>query len=148
VALQAIDHGDGWLVVGSNWARPHHPAWSNNLLATTRATVATRSTEIEVSVHPLDGDERRRAWATILDALLLRLDRAGRIWLDIGKVAGIASIGFGVLAFWVALPPLVTRSVAVPPSQAPPPHIRQLRHDPRPGRTADRGCGSACPRRR
>jgi ABC-type uncharacterized transport system permease subunit len=42
------------------------------------------------------------------------LDRAGRLWLDVGKTVGIASIGFGIIAFWVALPPLVTRSIAVP----------------------------------
>jgi ABC-type uncharacterized transport system permease subunit len=42
------------------------------------------------------------------------LDRAGRLWLDIGKAAGIVSIGLGIVAFWVALPPLTTRSASVP----------------------------------
>ncbi len=38
----------------------------------------------------------------------------GRAWLDQGKALGILSIALGVLAFWVALPPLTVRSPWVP----------------------------------
>ncbi|MGH3052399.1 MAG: ABC transporter permease, partial [Gaiellaceae bacterium] len=39
--------------------------------------------------------------------------RAG-VRIDVPRIFGIASIGLGLLAFWVALPPLTTRSAAVP----------------------------------
>jgi general nucleoside transport system permease protein len=42
------------------------------------------------------------------------LERAGRVRLDAAKAAGIAAILLGIVAFWVALPPLTTRSVVVP----------------------------------
>ena len=41
------------------------------------------------------------------------IDRAG-FRVDAGKVVGAASIVLGLVAFWVALPPLTTRSAAVP----------------------------------
>jgi general nucleoside transport system permease protein len=41
------------------------------------------------------------------------VDRAG-VWIDVAKGLGIISIALGLLAFWVALPPLTTRSAAVP----------------------------------
>jgi general nucleoside transport system permease protein len=42
------------------------------------------------------------------------IDRVGRLWIDPGKVVGIAAIILGLAAFWVALPPLMTRSVLAP----------------------------------
>src|SRR5215218_2949072 len=39
--------------------------------------------------------------------------RAG-VRIDVPRIFGFASIGLGLLAFWVALPPLTTRSAAVP----------------------------------
>jgi general nucleoside transport system permease protein len=41
------------------------------------------------------------------------LERAG-FRLDVGKAVGVASIVLGLAAFWVALPPLTTRSQLVP----------------------------------
>jgi ABC-type uncharacterized transport system permease subunit len=41
------------------------------------------------------------------------VERAG-VRIDVPRIFGIASIGLGLLAFWVALPPLTTRSAAVP----------------------------------
>jgi general nucleoside transport system permease protein len=34
--------------------------------------------------------------------------------VDLAKILGIVAIGLGLLAFWVALPPLTTRSIVVP----------------------------------
>jgi ABC-type uncharacterized transport system permease subunit len=42
------------------------------------------------------------------------IGRAVQVRVDVPRVAGIASIVLGMMAFWVALPPLTTRSVAVP----------------------------------
>jgi simple sugar transport system permease protein len=41
------------------------------------------------------------------------VERAG-LQIDLGKALGILAIVFGIAAFWVALPPLTTRSAAVP----------------------------------
>jgi ABC-type uncharacterized transport system permease subunit len=41
------------------------------------------------------------------------VERTG-VRIDVPRIFGIASIGLGLLAFWVALPPLTTRSAAVP----------------------------------
>jgi general nucleoside transport system permease protein len=41
------------------------------------------------------------------------VDRAG-VRIDVSRALGIVSIALGLLAFWVALPPLTTESVAVP----------------------------------
>jgi simple sugar transport system permease protein len=41
------------------------------------------------------------------------VERVG-VRIDVAKGVGIISIALGLLAFWVALPPLTTRSVAVP----------------------------------
>jgi ABC-type uncharacterized transport system permease subunit len=40
--------------------------------------------------------------------------RAGPVEIDLAKALGIVSIALGVLAFWVALPPLTVESPAVP----------------------------------
>jgi general nucleoside transport system permease protein len=48
---------------------------------------------------------------TVADGLL---ERTARYRVDLGKAVGIASVLLGIVAFWVALPPLTTRSPAVP----------------------------------
>ena len=48
---------------------------------------------------------------TVADGLL---ERTARYRVDLGKAVGIASVLLGLAAFWVALPPLTTRSPAVP----------------------------------
>jgi general nucleoside transport system permease protein len=48
---------------------------------------------------------------TVADGVL---ERTGRLGLEVGRTTGIFSIALGVLAFWVALPPLTVRSAAVP----------------------------------
>jgi simple sugar transport system permease protein len=41
------------------------------------------------------------------------VERVG-VRVDLAKILGIVAIGLGFLAFWVALPPLTTRSIVVP----------------------------------
>lgn len=54
---------DGTLVViGSNFGREHHPAWSHNLLADPRATVEHRKESFEVVARLLTEEERERIW--------------------------------------------------------------------------------------
>ncbi|QUQ66277.1 nitroreductase family deazaflavin-dependent oxidoreductase [Kutzneria sp. CA-103260] len=66
VPLVFVRHGNGLLVVGSNWGGERHPAWTGNLLATPDATAAVDGRTVPVRGRLLDGDERARAWLDIV----------------------------------------------------------------------------------
>ncbi|MFG2285815.1 nitroreductase family deazaflavin-dependent oxidoreductase [Streptomyces sp. NPDC048595] len=57
----------GWLLVGSNFGRPGHPAWTANLLRNPEAEVSWRGEDIPVRARLLTGEERARAWRAALD---------------------------------------------------------------------------------
>jgi deazaflavin-dependent oxidoreductase (nitroreductase family) len=59
--LYATD-GEGYIVVGSNWGRAHHPAWSANLLAQPAARVTLGDREFGVHATLTAGAERDRLW--------------------------------------------------------------------------------------
>jgi deazaflavin-dependent oxidoreductase (nitroreductase family) len=67
VALLTIPEPNGYLLVGSNWGRQQHPAWSANLLAVDEAQISTGRAEQRVSVRLLTGEERAAAWTAALD---------------------------------------------------------------------------------
>jgi deazaflavin-dependent oxidoreductase (nitroreductase family) len=78
--VQYVAVDDGLLVVGSNWGRPHHPSWSANLKATQRVTVRRRDYRFVAKVRLLTGEERDKAWATLLahwPNFQIAQDRAG-----------------------------------------------------------------------
>ena len=50
------------VVIGSNFGREHHPAWSENLLAEPRAYVERDGRRVPVRARLLDDDERERVW--------------------------------------------------------------------------------------
>lgn len=52
----------GWYVVGSNFGRPEHPAWTSNLMADPHATVSFRGETTRVVAHLLDEDEKAAVW--------------------------------------------------------------------------------------
>lgn len=56
-----------YLVSGSNWGRPDHPAWTANLLAHPDAEIVVSRKQIPVRARLLKGDEREGAW-TVLEA--------------------------------------------------------------------------------
>jgi deazaflavin-dependent oxidoreductase (nitroreductase family) len=60
--------GDSFVVIGSNWGRPHQPAWALNLLDNPHATVRLAGREVPVRARRVVGAERER-----LFPLLLRL---------------------------------------------------------------------------
>ncbi len=61
--LEAVAQPDGgWLVVGSNFAQQHHPAWTWNLLAEPNATVTRNGIVTPVTGTMLAGEERQQAW--------------------------------------------------------------------------------------
>ena len=60
--LMYCPDGAEMLIVGSNFARDAHPAWTANLLAHPDVAVSVRGRRIDVRATPLDDVERELAW--------------------------------------------------------------------------------------
>ncbi|HWH96806.1 MAG TPA: nitroreductase family deazaflavin-dependent oxidoreductase [Pseudolysinimonas sp.] len=60
--LMYCPDGDEMLVVGSNFARDEHPAWTANLLANPDVAVSLRGRRIAVRAIALDDVERELTW--------------------------------------------------------------------------------------
>ncbi|MEU9112025.1 nitroreductase family deazaflavin-dependent oxidoreductase [Streptomyces sp. NPDC048483] len=60
------EDGGSWLLIGSNFGRPGHPAWTGNLLKHPEAEVSWRGQDIPVRARLLTGVERERAWQAVL----------------------------------------------------------------------------------
>ena len=58
--------GDGYVVIGSNWGQPHHPLWTENLLAHPRASVTVAGAEVAVRATLASGTGRDRLWRLLL----------------------------------------------------------------------------------
>lgn len=75
-----------WLLVGSNFGRADHPAWTANLLAHPDAEVSWKGEDIPVTARLLAGRERDDAWRTALAfwppyaAYQARIDREIRLF--------------------------------------------------------------------
>jgi deazaflavin-dependent oxidoreductase (nitroreductase family) len=52
--------GNAFVVIGSNWGKKNHPAWSANLLAHPEAIVTLRGKDIPVRARLTEGAERER----------------------------------------------------------------------------------------
>ncbi|MFM9368333.1 nitroreductase family deazaflavin-dependent oxidoreductase [Streptomyces sp. Da 82-17] len=55
-----------WLLIGSNFGRAGHPAWTANLLAHPEASISWKGEEIPVRARLLEGEERTEAWTQAL----------------------------------------------------------------------------------
>lgn len=93
--LTAIPDGGTLLVVGSNWGKPGHPAWSANLLAKPEATVEIRGHAFPVAARLLTGNERQRAWASLTETWPAYADYANRTDREIRvfRLSRVASPG-------------------------------------------------------
>lgn len=58
---QTVD--GGFAVFGTNWGKPHHPAWYHNLLAHPQAEIEVGLEVLPVRARVAIGDERDRIWA-------------------------------------------------------------------------------------
>jgi deazaflavin-dependent oxidoreductase (nitroreductase family) len=68
--LMCVPEPEGtFLVVGSNFGRDSHPAWTGNLLAEPAASISYGGRDTSVTAELLEGDERQAAW-----------DRALKVW--------------------------------------------------------------------
>lgn len=66
LACMPEESGRGWLLVGSNFGRTGHPAWTHNLLAHPDASISWKGEEIPVVATLLAGEERAAAWKALL----------------------------------------------------------------------------------
>ncbi|MCX5200561.1 nitroreductase family deazaflavin-dependent oxidoreductase [Streptomyces sp. NBC_00237] len=55
-----------WILIGSNFGRPGHPAWTGNLLAHPEVSVSWEGQDIPVRARLLKGEERAEAWRAVL----------------------------------------------------------------------------------
>src|SRR4051812_49449225 len=65
--LATLPIDDGFLVVGSNFGKEHHPAWTANLMANPEASVSFKGEDIPVVAHLLDPEEKRAVWPKLLE---------------------------------------------------------------------------------
>ncbi|MEN8649238.1 nitroreductase family deazaflavin-dependent oxidoreductase [Streptomyces sp. 21So2-11] len=56
------EEGGGWILIGSNFGRPGHPAWTANLLAHPDVLINWRGRDIPVRARLLEGAERDAVW--------------------------------------------------------------------------------------
>lgn len=64
--LACMPEEGGWILVGSNFGRTGHPAWTRNLLAHPDAEISWKGEEIPVVARLLTGEERAAAWKAAL----------------------------------------------------------------------------------
>ncbi|WP_405871780.1 nitroreductase family deazaflavin-dependent oxidoreductase [Streptomyces sp. NBC_00005] len=66
LACMPEDGGRGWILIGSNFGRTDHPAWTHNLLAHPDAEVNWKGADIPVTARLLEGEERAAVWRAAL----------------------------------------------------------------------------------
>ncbi|MEW1643487.1 nitroreductase family deazaflavin-dependent oxidoreductase [Streptomyces sp. NPDC091219] len=64
--LACMPEDGGWVLVGSNFGRPGHPAWTHNLIAHPDAEISWKGEEIPVTARLLEGAERAAVWQAAL----------------------------------------------------------------------------------
>ncbi|MFF3943768.1 nitroreductase/quinone reductase family protein [Streptomyces sp. NPDC001902] len=61
------EEGGTFVLVGSNFGRTDHPAWTGNLLKHPDAEVSWRGRDVPVRAELLTGGEREAVWAALLE---------------------------------------------------------------------------------
>jgi deazaflavin-dependent oxidoreductase (nitroreductase family) len=78
--LLYVPDGDGYAVIGSNWGQEHQPAWALNLVANPDATITLHGHTIPVRAVLVQGAERDRLFALLVEmwpAYATYAERAG-----------------------------------------------------------------------
>ena len=85
--LVCMPEDDGsFVVVGSNFGRDRHPAWTGNLLHQPTAEVSYRGRSIPVTAKLVEGAERTEMWPrlvrvwSVFDTYVARADRELRVF--------------------------------------------------------------------
>ncbi|WP_424212398.1 nitroreductase family deazaflavin-dependent oxidoreductase [Streptomyces sp. BI20] len=93
LACMPEDGGTTWVLIGSNFGRPGHPAWTANLLKNPDAKVSWEGREYTVRARLLEGEEREAVWGAALRfwppyaTYQARIDRQIRLF-RLERVAG------------------------------------------------------------
>ncbi|GHH07106.1 nitroreductase/quinone reductase family protein [Streptomyces lanatus] len=66
LACMPEEGGRSWILIGSNFGRTGHPAWTHNLLAQPDAEISWKGRDIPVTARLLEGDERAAVWQKLL----------------------------------------------------------------------------------
>ena len=66
--LACVAEGDDLYVVGSNYGREHHPAWTGNLITTPRARASFEGRDYDIDAHLLTPDEKAETWPRLVAA--------------------------------------------------------------------------------
>ncbi|MEU0027824.1 nitroreductase family deazaflavin-dependent oxidoreductase [Streptomyces sp. NPDC006335] len=66
LACMPEDDGRTWILIGSNFGRDGHPAWTANLIAHPDAEVNWKGVDVPVRATLLTGQERAAVWKTAL----------------------------------------------------------------------------------
>jgi deazaflavin-dependent oxidoreductase (nitroreductase family) len=64
--LATKPEGDGWFVVGSNFGRDSHPAWTANLMKNPDAEVSFQGKRTAVNAHMLTAEEKTELWPRLV----------------------------------------------------------------------------------
>jgi deazaflavin-dependent oxidoreductase (nitroreductase family) len=64
--LATKPEGDHWYVVGSNFGRDSHPAWTANLIANPDASVSFKAKDTPVRAHLLTAEEKADVWPRLV----------------------------------------------------------------------------------
>jgi deazaflavin-dependent oxidoreductase (nitroreductase family) len=64
--LLYFPHGGDFVLTGSNWGRPHNPAWTLNLRANPKAEIALAGRPVDVVARELTGEEYDAMWRELL----------------------------------------------------------------------------------
>jgi deazaflavin-dependent oxidoreductase (nitroreductase family) len=64
--LATKPEGDSWYVVGSNFGRDNHPAWTANLIANPDAEVSFNARTTRVRAHLLTPEEKAELWPRLI----------------------------------------------------------------------------------
>jgi deazaflavin-dependent oxidoreductase (nitroreductase family) len=57
--------GSNYVLVASNWGKPHHPAWYLNLLKQPSATIQVRERKLRVTARPAGEADYDRLWRDV-----------------------------------------------------------------------------------
>ncbi|KKD03375.1 nitroreductase/quinone reductase family protein [Streptomyces sp. WM6386] len=66
LACMPEEGGRSWILIGSNFGRDGHPAWTANLMARPDVEISWKGTDIAVTAHLLEGEERAAVWKAAL----------------------------------------------------------------------------------
>ena len=66
LACMPEEGGRSWILIGSNFGRDGHPAWTANLMAHPDVRISWKGADIAVTAHLLEGEERAAVWKAAL----------------------------------------------------------------------------------